>query len=165
MAQSYFISFFVGKTLLCKERAIRLAARDGRKNVFYVSMVGSFKNGTPRKERFLFDAYTRNFEMKFTDAHPIDIPNLIDYYDQHHPMFEIFYDTKERKNNRRLKKKPRLGNEPYCSDVDSYDLVKFFIQHSVSQHENSHFILDEVPIFQRKGNYIWLTQQEWWFYQ
>ena len=118
-------------------------------------MVGTHKNGNPRKEKYLYDIFTRHFEMKFTDAKPVDMPEMIDYYNQYHPTFLTFYDAKERRKNRKLKKKLRIdsaGSSP--SDIDSYDIVKFFIQHQVSQKENSHFILDEVPIFQQKSNYI-----------
>ena len=116
-------------------------------------MVGSHKNGNPRKERFLFDIITKHYELKNIDAQPIDIPDLIEYYNRHHPVFTTFYDTKERKKNLRLKKKRRSGTEPCSSDISSYDLVTFFIEHQISVHENSSFILDEVPIFQQKGNF------------
>ena len=149
------ITFFIsGKTLLCKARAILSGEDHPTHNIFYICMVGTHKNGNPRKERFLFDVCTKNFEMKNTAARPIDVPDLIDFYDANHKEYCTVFDANEVMKECRLKKRLRNGNGP-ASLIDSYELTKFFIQRQVEQNDNCHFILDEVPIFQQKGNYIY----------
>ena len=91
--------------------------------------------------------------MKNIEAQPIDVLDLLDYYNMHHPTFTTFFDPKEQQ----MKKKPLSSNthptDSAPSDINTYDLAEFFIQDKVSRDANSHFVLDEVPIFQQKGNY------------
>ena len=96
----------------------------------------------------MFDICTKEFDMKNVQAQPIDMTDLINYYDQHHPEFRIFDDIAASDKDRRIKKKPRFTDDLTTLKINAYELVEFFIENNDA---NSHFILDEVPIFQQ-GN-------------
>ena len=93
--------------------------------------------------------------MKNIQAQPIDMIDLIEYYDKYHPKFTIFVDSTESNKDRRMKKKAR-STHGTLYEINVYDLMEFFIQDNTRIFENSHFVIDEVPIFQDKNrrNYI-----------
>ena len=82
----------------------------------------------------MFDIVTKEIDMKHIQAQPIDMRDLITYYNQYHP------------SQKNLKFKHAVP-----SGINAYDMAAFFIEDQVRMHENSHFVLDEVPIFQQ-GN-------------
>ena len=88
--------------------------------------------------------------MKITAARPIDIPDLIQFYNDNNQVYTTFFDVNEPIKESRLKKKIRNGNGT-SSPMNSYELVTFFVEHQVAKNDNCHFILDEVPIFEQKG--------------
>ena len=70
----------------------------------------------------IFDIYTKLYDFLGTDVKVISPQDLWKFYKSHH---------------KEAKKK----------EVDIYKLVIFFIEH----HPNGHYIVDECPIFWRKG--------------
>ena len=63
MSARYFLSF-LGKSLICKERTMRTGNENPAQDAYYISLVGSYKNGSPRREPFIFDLITKEVEMK-----------------------------------------------------------------------------------------------------
>ena len=136
--------------MVCKEKAIRFANENHLRKVYFISVVGTYKNGNPRREPFMFDIFTKTFDMKNTDAIPIDITDLIAYYDKHHPTFVTVFDESEPIETLRMKKiyrSKRLSDiSKPLSELSVYELIEFFIKNEIEIYENSHFIIDEVPI-------------------
>ena len=133
--------------MICKERCIRSGNEDGNKKVYYISAVATHKNGSPRKEPFMFDIHTKEFELVNIPAQPIDVTDLLAYYNSHNSEFSTFLDTNEKRKDLRMKKKSRSTTNSHTSDLNIYELIEFFVRHKVSNYENSHFIVDELPIF------------------
>ena len=115
----------------------------------YISMVGSYKNGSPRREPFIFDLITKEVEMKNIRAKPVDVTDLIKYFNLNHPDFQIVIDKSIKQKHLRAQKKSRSPNGPPPSEISSYELATFFIQNEVKNNPNSNFVLDEVPILQK----------------
>ena len=124
--------------------------------VYFISAVGTHKNGSPRKEPFMFDIQTKYFELVNIPAQPIDVTDLLAYYDLYNPEFSTFFDANERIKDLRMKKKSRSATGSGTSDLNIYELIEFFLQHKVENYENSHFVVDEIPIFykSKKGNWL-----------
>ena len=118
-----FIIFFAGKSVLSKQRALSKASEeddkeDGGKSTYYISLVGANFKGEPDHRLRVYDIMTKcEFATTRTSAEAIDVPKLMEYY-----------------------------NTTKTSDMTSspnvYQLTEWF----VSNHRNSHIILDEVPI-------------------
>ena len=142
--------------MICKERCIRSGNEDATKRVYFISAVGTHKNGSPRKEPFMFDIQTKYFELVNIPAQPIDVTDLLAYYDLHNPEFSTFFDTNEKIKDLRMKKTSRSTTGSGTSDLNIYELIEFFLQHKVENYENSHFVVDEIPIFykSKKGNWL-----------
>ena len=106
--------------------------------------------------------------MKNIEAQPIDVLDLLDYYNMNNSTFTTFFDPKERQ----MKKRPLstysntlpLPTDTAPSEINAYDLVEFFIKDKVSRDDNSHFVLDEVPIFQHKGICILISSINYRYY-
>ena len=101
----------------------------------------------------MFDISTKEFDFSNVPATPIDILDMIEYYDTHNPMYQILYDANEAIENRRMKKRERFGYDPMILPIFSYDLVEFFVEDSIRKKPESHFIVDEVPIVEEGKNF------------
>ena len=116
----------LGKTLVCKEKALRKSLEDNGEKVFYISLVSSTRHGYPKPRRHIFDICTKEYDFKDTDVIAVDIQDLVEEY---------------RKNNRF----PKCGGKfigGYLSGVSVYKLVLSFIKNN----PNAHYILDELPL-------------------
>ena len=116
-------------------------------------MVATYKNGYPRGELFMFDISTKEFDFSNVPATPIDILDMIEYYDTHNPMYQILYDSDDALENRRMKKRERFGYDPMTLPIFSYELVEFFVEDIIRNNPESHFIVDEVPIVEEGKNF------------
>ena len=108
--------------MVSKQKAIQIDS-DGtdNKSVFYISLLGSdTRKGTPKKWRLVFDIITKKYDFFQTNVQAKDVRDLCDHY-------------KQTTNNDSSKK-------------NVYELCLHFMK----DHTNSHFILDEVPIFMSK---------------
>ena len=85
--------------------------------------------------------------MKNVLAKPIDMIDLIAFYDTNNPTFTTYLDSNERNPNCQMKKKERSGPNFASSTLDVYELLTFFIEENMRLNTDSHFIIDEVPIF------------------
>ena len=128
---------------------MRTADENPTHDAFYISLVGSYKNGSPRHEPFIYDLITKEVGMKNILAKPVDVTDLIKYFNLNHPEFEIIVDKSIRQKHLRIQKHSRSPYGPPPSDVDTYDLTMFFIQNEVKNNPKSNFVLDEVPIMQQ----------------
>ena len=139
--------------MLCKERVIRSGIQDQSKKVYYISCVGTYRNGNPRKDPFLFDLYTKTFEMQNIpgQVYAIDVRDLLQFYDTFHPTLVTVFDGKEKNKNLRMKQKHRGSPDSEATGITIYDLIQFFIQEKAMDYEDSHFVLDEVPILPKTG--------------
>ena len=110
--------------MVSKQKAIQI---DGditdNKRVFYISLLGSDKEGKPNPFRYVFDIITKKFDFWQTNVQAKDVRDLCDHYEQ--------------------------TTNKDSSKTDVYSLCLEFIR----GHPYSHFILDEVPIFQ-SGKYM-----------
>ena len=116
---------FKGKTLVSKQKAIQMDndAADN-KSVFYISLLGTYKEGKPRPFRYVFDIITRMFDFQGTNVQAKDVRDLCDYY--------------------------KTTTNKDSSDTDVYSLCL----HLMSENPDSHFILDEVPFFVNACKYM-----------
>ena len=146
--------YFTGKTVLCKERVIRSGIQDPKKKVYYISCVGTYRNGNPRKDPFLFDLFTKTFEMQniAPQVYVVDVRDLLEFYDTFHTTFITVYDGKETRRNLRMKQKRRGYPNSQAIGITIYDLLQFYVQEKALNYEDSHFVLDEVPILPKTGN-------------
>ena len=144
-----------GKTLICKERAIRHSEENPTSTVFYISTVGTHKNGNPRNELFMFDVITKQIEMKHTTVTAIDTIDLLRFYNSYHPTFQTYLDVSERTPNKQMKKKQKVFRDSTSSFIDVYELLTFFIDENVRRQPEAHFIIDELPIFMDGNSSFW----------
>ena len=136
----------LGKTLICKTRAIISADEDPSCYVYYISTVAAHKNGNPRKEPFMFDIITKNIDMSNVCAIPINMQDLITFYNNTHPEFEVFYDEKEPVPNLKMKKKYKRSPTSQYLWIDVYEIVEHFVKEKVKLNPTANFIFDELPI-------------------
>ena len=94
----------------------------------------------------MFDIITKNVDMKNILAIPIDMQELLTFYNNTHPEFEVFYDEKEPQLNQRMKKKKKTGITSQFFPVEVYEIVEHFIQEKTKIDPFSNFIVDELPI-------------------
>ena len=119
--------FNIGKTLVCKEKALRKSLEDCQSKVYYISLVSSTRYGAPKVKRHVFDICTKEYDFKDSDVVALDIQDLIqDYKKYKHPH----------------KSCSLTGNDSI------YKLVLSFIKNN----PKAHYIFDEVPLC--KGNFI-----------
>ena len=128
---------------------MRTADENPTEDAFYISLVGSYKNGTARHEPFIYDLITKEVGMKNILAKPIDVTDLIKYFNQNHPEFEIVLDKNIPKKHLQLQKKSRSPHGPPPSEITTYELTTFFIKNETKKNPKSNFVLDEVPIMQQ----------------
>ena len=86
--------------------------------------------------------------MEGIQAIPMDVRDLISYYDKYHPEFETYFDKNVRQKNLQMKKKSRSRHGPPPSAITIYDLAEFFIKDQAKKEPKSHFVLDEIPMIQ-----------------
>ena len=87
---------------------------------------------------------------------PIDVADLIDYYNAHHPTFKTCFNDALQQNGP-LTVVYKSDNQQYKPKISTYELVYFFIEDQVKKNPASNFILDEVPILQEGENSLLLT--------
>ena len=116
--------FDTGKTLVCKEKALRKSLEDCQSKVYYISLVSSTRYGAPKAKRHVFDICTKEYDFKDSDVVALDTQDLIQDYNK----------------NKNLHEWCRTGN------YSIYKLVLSFIKN----HPKAHYIFDEVPVC--KGN-------------
>ena len=119
-------NLFSGKSLICKERAIKTAEKEedaqnkGLKlkadPVFFISLVGVDAWGKVDDYEHIYDIYTKLYDFTSGDVIVKSAQDLREYY--------------EAQNKGSDRKK-----------IDIYALVEYFVQN----HPNGHFVLDEVP--------------------
>ena len=127
MISNSFVFIFLGKSLICKEKAVQVEEKEmieeekGSKSiadpVFFISMVGVHKKGFPEKYEYIFDIYTKNYDFLGSKVQVISAQDLW-----------TFYESKNKGADRR--------------HFDIYFLIEYFVKH----HPNGNFILDEFPI-------------------
>jgi hypothetical protein len=123
---------FPGKSLVCKEKAIKTADKEeeaenmGSKPkadpVYFISLVGVDSKGKVEDDEHIFDIYTKEYDFNNSD---VEVKNAQDLWD--------FY------------KKQNSGSSKQY--VDIYQLVENFVKH----HPQTHFVLDECPFLKPKG--------------
>ena len=97
----------------------------------------------------MFDLYTKLFDLANVPVHAINVSDLIAIYDLHHPRFVTWFDPNEKEKDLQMKKKDRHIPDAPASDINVYDLIQFFLEHQMTTSDNSHFIVDEIPIIYR----------------
>ena len=111
--------------MVSKQKSIQIDSdANDKKSVFYISLLGSDTRGNPLKWRYVFDIITKKYDFFQTNVQAKDVSDLCDHY-------------KQTTNNDSSKK-------------NVYELCLHFIKH----HTNSHFILDEVPIFNNDSKFM-----------
>ena len=74
-----------GKSLLCKEGAIRMTKQPGyNRDVFYISLLAVDKFGKPKDEYFTFDEASK-LDLQNTGVKVLDVHQLVAEYKQRHP--------------------------------------------------------------------------------
>ena len=116
----------IGKTLLCKERALRLAQESDRPT-YFLSLGAVDDIGGPLPHPLMFDWVTQA-EMLDTGVTAMGVHNLTEHNDKQAPS----------------KRAPLTGANYYGGDrfTHVYDLVINFVK----ENGNSNIIIDECPI-------------------
>ena len=82
-------SIISGKSLLCKEGAIRMTKRLGHsRNVYYISLLAVDRFGRHHDQFFTFDEASK-LDLKDTSVIVLDVHQLFIRYRQRHPMMRI----------------------------------------------------------------------------
>ena len=116
-----FTNLILGKTLVCKEKALRKALENNGEKVYYISLVSATSYGYPYRKRHIFDICTKEYDFKDTDVIALDVQDLMEEY----------------------KKSENLPPDyNLIGLVSVYELVLNFIKNN----QDAHFILDEVPV-------------------
>ena len=90
---------------------------------------------------------SKEIELKTTKAIAVDTIDLLDFYNSFHPTFQTYLDVQERNANRQMKKREKSHHNSSSSLINVYELVSFFIEENVRRNSDTHFIIDELPIF------------------
>ena len=113
----------LGKSLICKEKAIQTAKKQDLKQnpdpVFFISLVGADKEGNVHQDEHIFDVYTRLYDFIGSNVKVLNAQDLRDFYKSKHQ-----------------------GNV-----ADVYQMTEFFVE----EHSNGHFIVDECPFTKRSS--------------
>ena len=120
-----FTDLILGKTLVCKEKALRKSLENNGEKVYYISLVSSTSYGFPYRKRHIFDICTKEYDFKDTDVIALDVHDLMEEY----------------KKNENLPQNCHLVGQ-----VPVYKLVLSFIKNN----PKAHYILDEVPLCKGK---------------
>ena len=78
-----------------RKKVIHSGNEDHTKKVYFISAFGTQQSGSPTKETFMFDLYSKELELVNITTYSINSTNLIIYYDLHRPIFVTFFDVKE----------------------------------------------------------------------
>ena len=129
------IYLILGKSLICKEKAIQTAMKEDLKPnpdpVFFISLVGVDEIGMVDEYEHIFDIYTKEYDFEGCDVKVISAQDLWD-----------FYQSKHNGVDRRK--------------TDVYTQAEYFIV----QHPNGHFVFDEFKLKRnKKGKMIFHTMQ------
>ena len=117
--------FNIGKTLVCKEKALRKSLEDCQSKVYYISLVSSTRYGAPKVKRHVFDICTKEYDFKNSDVVALDIQDLVRDYN-----------------------KNKNPNE-WCSLKGNFSIYKLVLNF-IRNNPKAHYIFDEVPL--GKGN-------------
>ena len=121
----------------------------GNVHVFFISLVASSKKGIPNRLLHIFDYLTAEVDLKHMGVETINTTRLLDYFNDFHPTYKTIYYQKKNQ----IMKKSRSEDISKTSEIDVYQLVQFFIGHTISRFgENAAFIIDECPILSRHDN-------------
>ena len=117
----------IGKTLVCKEKALRKSLEECPSKVYYISLVSSTRYGAPKVKRHVFDICTKEYDFKDSDVVALDIQDLIHDY-----------------------KKNKSPHDD-CSLTGNFSIYKLVLSF-IKNNPKAHYIFDEVPLC--KGNFI-----------
>ena len=93
----------------------------------------------------MFDIITKNVDMKNVAAIPIDMKDLIGFYNNTHPEYEVYYDETEPMFNMRMKK-IRKHDRKVQNLIEVYEILEHFIKEKAKLDSSASFIVDELPI-------------------
>ena len=114
--------YLLGKTVVAKEKALRMNDQFPSMNVYFLSLAASNKYGVPEKHRAIFDILSEEYDFQDTKVNFVDAQQLRSFY---------------KENN------SSGGNQ---TEVDVLTLTEFFIE----QNPDCSFILDEVPVLAKR---------------
>ena len=79
---------YLGKSLLCKEGAIRLSKQPGQvQDVYYISLLAVDQYGKPKDEYFTFDEASK-LDLQDTGVKVLDVHQLVINYRERHPELD-----------------------------------------------------------------------------
>ena len=79
-----FAAFFIGKSLVCKEKVIQTAAKEEQNSkprpVYFISLVGVNRRGNVEDDEYIYDMYTKLYDFSGLNVEVLSAQDLLVSY-------------------------------------------------------------------------------------